>query len=298
MPEGSLNLPIPMLPGRLGGRWEVHLRKLVLECQARPCRRFTVAHRLLRRDGVFLNDAWYCSSGCLEDALRVRLRIAAYGCVEPLRRPGRIPFRLLLVDRGVLSQELLLEALRMQAVQGGWLEDILVRNGFADEAQIASAKAAEHGCPVLLHPPPTSPEFVLPAGLEKRYRARIVYGTRRCALIGFTHGIAPVLLRAVESITGTRTEFCFIPAGSLREREAVQDAPFLRAIPAEQGMTKRKEAFSVTEAAQQIVQCAIDQGSERARIATGDRWAWVRLSAETHQDLYVPLFPGSAPADA
>jgi hypothetical protein len=298
MPEGSSNLPIPLLPWGLGARWEVHLRKLVLECQARPCRRFTVAHRLLRRDGIYLDDAWYCSSGCLEDALRLRLQTAASGCVEPARRPGRIPFRLLLVDRGVLSQELLLEALRIQAVRGGWLEDILVRNGFADEAQIASAKAAEHGCPVLLHPPASSPEFVLPGGLEKRYRARVVYGGERCALIGFTHGIAPVLLRAVESVTGIRTEFCFIPAGALREREAVQDASFSRAICAEQGVEEQKDPLSATEAARQIVQCAIDQGAERARIAIGNRWAWVRLSAETHQDFYLSLFPGAARADA
>ena len=276
------------MPRVHGARWDLRLRKLVLECGAHPCRRFTVTHRLLRRDGISFDDAWYCSAECLQDALGRRLRVAARGCVEPLRRPGRLPFRLILVDRGVLREAQLREALRLQAEQGGSLEEILLAHGLATEIQIASAKAAEHGCPVMTCLPSVRPCFDLPRGLIERYKARVVYSSDACLLIGFVTRVAPVLLQAVEAIAGRRAACCFIAADALHSRGAQAGAG--------DALLEAEMAPLVSaDAARFLVQRAMDTGAERVRMATGNQWAWIRLSRgerlEDSIDVSLPLSP-------
>jgi hypothetical protein len=297
------SLPLTSLPRALGTRWEGHLRKLVLECQARPCRRFTVSHRLLRRDGIYLGDAWHCSAACFEESLRRRLAPAAEGCVEPQRRPGRIPLRLLLVERGVLSEAQLRDALRLHGERGGSLEDVLLGEGFANERRLASAKADEAGCAVLLQPPSMPPSVQLPHGLMERYHAAIMHDSQTCLLLGFTRRLSTVLQRAVEQVTGTRAEACFVPdsmLGAMLRYAARTDQVETLSEPVNLPRSStpwptlfRAPAFPA-DAARGILRWAIDTGAERARMATGDRWAWVRLSGEQELDFYLPLRSGGS----
>ena len=295
------SLPLTSLPRTLGTRWEGHLRKLVLECQARPCRRFTVSHRLLRRDGIYLGDAWHCSAACFEESLRRRLAPAAEGCLEPQRRPGRIPLRLLLVERGVLSEAQLRDALRLHGERGGSLEYVLLAEGFANESQLASARAAEAGCAVLLQPPSMPPSVQLPYGLAERYHAAIVHASEICLLLGFTRRLSTVLQHAVEQVTGTRAEACFVPDSILgamlgyaarTHQIETPSEPVNPARPSTPWPTLSKTPAFPADAARGILRWAIDTGAERVRMATGDRWAWVRLSGEQERDFYLPLRSG------
>jgi hypothetical protein len=281
-PLKTAALSLPRLPG---------LRNLVLECRAHPCRRFTVAHRLLRRDGIYLNDDWYCSAECLQDALHPLLQAAAQGCVEPRRRPGRLPFRLILVDRGVLSETRLQEAFALQAEHGGSLEEILMTHGLATEAQIASAKATECGCAVVSRLPAVQPGFDLPTGLMERYQAAIVYSSENCLLIGFVHRVAPALLQAAGEIAGIRAEFCFIAAGAFRRRlRGLEDTQNARETSDPPPSEMMEEGMSGADAAGNIIHRAVEAGAERVHIATGNQWAWARLSSEARRlDMYIAL---------
>ena len=292
------------LPRMLASRWPGHLRKLVLECRARPCRRFTVSHRLLRRDGIYLGDAWHCSAACFEVSLRSRLAAAAGGCVEPPPRTGRIPFRLILLERGVLSEAQLRESLRLQSGSGGRLEDILVAEGFASEVDIASAKAAEAGCAALLRLPSSAPSVQLPRGLMERYRAAIVHASETSLLLGFARQLSPALHAAVEQITGIRPEVCVLPEsmlGPLLDPAAAASSLGPRSMPTMRPSstalrTSRSKSSSVfpADAARGMLRQAIDAGSERVLMATGDRWAWVRLSGAQELDFFLPLRAGGS----
>jgi hypothetical protein len=291
---------VSVLSGALPRLLDVHLHKLMLECRARPCRRFTLSHRLLRRDGIFLGDAWYCSAACFEDALRRRLAAAALGCAEPRLRVGRMPFRLILVDRGVLSAAQLGEALRLQWEHGGPLEDALIAQGVASDAQIASAKAAEAGCALVLRPPAVAPALQLPSGLMHRYRAAIVHASDTGLLLGFTRRLSPLLLAAAQQLTGARAEACFLPEPIFRDmlgRAPSGDtgvAPFSAETNGLASATQASAPDSAADAARRVLRWAVEAGSERARLATGDRWAWVRLSGGRNLDFYLPLKAGDS----
>src|SRR4030081_1616396 len=102
----------------------------------------------LRRQGAFLQGAFYCQPQCLEIALisqLSRLRVIA----PSEQPPNRIPLGLLMVARGKLTFAEVRAALEAQRRArygkiGEWIEKL----GFATEQEVTTALALQWGCPV------------------------------------------------------------------------------------------------------------------------------------------------------
>ena len=253
------------------------MRELVLACSEHPCRRISISHRLLRQDGIYLNGAWYCSPECFEGALlRVLATAAVQHCALRPARPGRTPFRLILLERGVLSEAQLRETLRRRDAGEGKLEALLLEQGLASEEQIASAKAAEASCPFYAQPPAELPaEARMPRQLMVRYAAAPLHAAADRLLVGFTRRLEPALLQAVAELTGSRVEACFITESRLQTQVAES------AVLCDAGGFPD----SVPDASRRTVRRAIETGAERVRVAAGDGWAWVRLTGDGVCDL-------------
>ena len=264
-------------------KWNARLRGLLIECQARPCRRFTVTHRLLRRDGIYLGDAWYCSAACLKDALHLLLtRRSAPGPVAAPRRV-REPFHYVLLRRGVLTEADLQRALRLAAEQDLRLEQVLLHEELASSGQLAAAKAAEAGVPFLASGVSALPPAArLPRHLMERYRAATMHASATSVLIGFSDQIEPLILRAAAAINGSIAEVCMIPPELL---EAQLEACAATSSPTE-------KTTDLEDACARIVTCALTEAAEVIRAEVGPDWVWARLSGKSFRDVFFTIGPG------
>src|SRR4030081_2442388 len=102
----------------------------------------------LRRQGAFLQGAFYCQPQCLEAALVSKISQLRVLAVAP-QQANRSPLGLLMVAAGrntVLEVRAALEAQRRARYGkiGEWIEKL----GFATEQEVTTALALQWGCPV------------------------------------------------------------------------------------------------------------------------------------------------------
>src|SRR5215813_2532658 len=117
-------------------KWETALPR----CAAENCPRDVWGNRVLARQGIHLQGAWYCSPQCFEAAARRHFMRAAVAVLPTPRAQHRIPLGLLMLSRGELDNRQLRSALQAQhddgcGLIGAWLEKL----GFATEQQITTA---------------------------------------------------------------------------------------------------------------------------------------------------------------
>ncbi len=253
--------------GRL--RLRMHL------CAVPGCRRFTVAHRLLRKDGVFLDGAWLCSAGCLEAQIAGSLAAEEARRVYTMPRLPRMPFRLLLLERGVVSEAGLAQALSHAECTGLSLARALVALELVTEAELAASLAAENGCAFYALPPtPVAPEAELPGTLAERYEAAAVHVAPGRVLLGFVHRIDRELVRCFERMTGQKAESCFI-TGSHFQRQMT----LVRSHDRKQ-KSSIERAASPGEAARAVVRHALRFGAEQLLARRLGSVVWVRMFAD------------------
>ncbi len=282
-----------LLPGRLPERKPGGFRRKLLAwgerrfqlrfhaCEGEPgCRRFTVAHPRLRKDGIFLDAQWLCSLHCLRTALARSFATLTMsrGGIHPMPRLPRMPFRLLLLQSGALTETQLAEALTQSERTGLPLARALLTLELVTPAALAAALAAENGCAFYsIAPAPVPVETELPPLLGTQAEAVTVHATASRILVGFVHRIDRDLLRAVEGMAGRRAEPCFITA----EQYARQ-----RALTAQKTAAPHLSAFP-PEAADALVQQALDTSAERLLLARVRDLLWIRMHcAGGHQDRF------------
>src|SRR5271169_3512261 len=73
---------------------------------------------LHKSDGMDFEGRWYCGRGCLESVLAGRVHSLLSNIHQEKPRAHRFPIGLLLVDRGVISNGQLREAIRLQREAG------------------------------------------------------------------------------------------------------------------------------------------------------------------------------------
>ncbi len=269
-------MPLPLRPAALRRRLlaaaQRRFRFQLHRCAGDPsCRRFAVAHRHLRQDGIFLEDRWMCSPGCLRIALARSFAEAPPAGLHAMPRLPRMPFRLILLQNGTLNQGQLTQALTRAERTGVPLGQTLLDLGFVTPATLAAALAAENGCAFYGLPPASlPPEVELPAALATAAGAVTVHATPARVLIGFVQRIDRDLLRSVETITGLRAEPCFITG----EHHARQ----LTLSGGEPGSAQAGEvADAGASAAALVTQKAIGMGADRLLFARAHDHYWVRM---------------------
>ncbi len=254
-------------------------------CEGERCRRFTVAHRRLRRDGIILTrasdgaDLWLCSPECFESALVAQIETliparTVAQIVAQIDAPGRgergltrMPFHLALLQKGILRQADLERAQQHAACAGARLADALLSLALVSEEQLAQAYARESGCAFYKQAAvPVAPAAVLPRALSLHFGAVAVHAHAERVVIGFTTRIDRAVLVMAAQMSGCRVEACFITQSRYREQLAADRRTETGDAP----------AVSASGAAQAIAREAVRLGAERVRLAGSADRLWVR----------------------
>jgi hypothetical protein len=262
-----------------GARWRAMLRRYFPACAHVRCReRGTRLGALRWRSmGVYLDEKWYCSARCLLPALERSILELVPAAETPAARGHRVPLGLLLLTRGVITEEQLRQALAQQKERGeGRIGDWLRRMGAASEQDITRALATQWGCPVF--PLERDPGYrqcagLVPLTLSQTHRLLPVFYSADHSLlyVAFTSGVDHALLYGIERMLGCRTVPCIVSesayAAALADLEST-------AVPEETIFDSVYDPFEIAHAA-----CSFTErlGAQALQLARVGRSVWVRF---------------------
>ncbi len=238
---------------------------------------------LHRASGIRLNEEeWFCSPGCMEEALEFRLCGSFAHDDHPAPIRTTMPMGLMMLSRGAISDPQLRAALDLQRDTGDRIGACLMRLRCISTGDIASVVATQWGCPVF---PAESVQpacsMLLPVSLVERYRMLPVHlvALGRRLFVGFCEKVNHSALIAVEQMLRCKTEACVIP-----------DAKFEEVLDFRKFDTSGEVAVtrpdSAAEAARIIRNYVQQTAAEAIRIHTVEGNIWARLSfRNSHLDL-------------
>jgi len=247
-------------------------------CCLRTCRKTLLISSVpQRRIGVQVGQLWYCSVDCFVEAARARLaELSDDRMVEIPYRP-RLPIGLVMLSKDYLSRDQLQFATAESQLHGEELEVALLRLGLATERQLAAARAAQWGCPLVKQDRMGQPvEADIPAALLRAsYAAPLHYSAAsKRLLLGFVFRVDHTLLHALEQILGCKAEPCFVTATDFdSQMTRLTGVPDYEEIVFEQLMTPGQMANSLGA-------LALEVGAREASFATCRDYIWTRLSGK------------------
>ena len=227
-------------------------------CGLRTCQNTLLMRSVPQsRIGIRMGQLWYCSIDCFVKAARVRF--ASLSDRRPLEMPHnpRLSVGLVMLSKGYLTDEQYRFALTQSQLSGEELEAVLVRFGFADEWQLASARAAQWGYPVLGRDRISqSVDADIPITLLKTFSAVPLHYSimAKRLLLGFVYRVEHRLLHSLEQVTGCRAEPCFITPTEFRyQMERLTVAQECREVVLEDPLTPTEMAKTVGGFALEVV---------------------------------------------
>jgi hypothetical protein len=173
------------------------------------------------RTGIQSGGHWYCSVDCFARASRLELASLSNMHFSDIPRIPRMSIGLTLLAKGYLDAG----ALRLAQVESDLhrenLEATLIRLRLVSEKQLAAARAAQWGYPVLAQDrigqmvESDIPQYLLQdsSGVPLQYSAKA-----KRILLGFVFRVDHSLLESIEIITGFRAVPCFITPTELAEQ--------------------------------------------------------------------------------
>ncbi len=245
-------------------------------CALRTCRNTMLIRSVpQRRVGVQVGQLWYCSVDCFVAAALTRLaELSDERIVEMPHRP-RLPIGLVMVSKDYLTGEQLRFATAQSQLHNEELEKALLRLGLASERQLASARAAQWGCPLVKQEGAgQAVEADIPPTLLRSSCAVPLHysaATKRL-LLGFVYRVEHTLLHALEQVVGCKAQPCFITPTEFEVQMArVSGLPDCEELVFEKPMTPMQMANTLGSAAVEI--------SAREAIFVNCRdYIWTRLS--------------------
>ena len=167
------------------------------------------------RDGIRIGQSWYCSEECFSAVARATVsELASLTTVDTPSNP-RLSLGLVLVAKGYLTAE----QIRTATNRSRWLrEDLdttLLRMRLVSERQLAAARSAQWGLPVLfrehIH---NEVQTDIPRSMLTAFSAVPLHysASAKRVLLGFASRVDHSFLEAIERVTGCRTLSCFITA--------------------------------------------------------------------------------------
>jgi hypothetical protein len=221
-----------------------------------------------------VGDRWYCSVECFTEAACLEFSAIQDRRVIEMPHNPRVSIGLVLLSKGHLANHQLRLAVEESQQHGEELEITLIRLGLATERQLAAARAAQWGCPVLGQEGAREPmDSDIPAQLLRSCWAvplRYSQSGKRL-LMGFVFRVEHRLLLALEQVTGCKTEPCFITQTEFEEQIArLTVVPHCNAVFHEEVQTPREMANSVA-------MLAIEAGAKKAVFAECRDYLWTRL---------------------
>jgi hypothetical protein len=230
------------------------------------------------RQSPVLEGKWACSLACMREIVRTAvLREAGEAnslVSHKAAHQHRVPLGLVLLSRGVITQEQLRKALEAQRNAGrGRLGEWLIRQKAADEEQVTRALSAQWNCPVLSGAPhdPALMASAFPRLLiDSASAVPLRVAGRELLYVAFEDKIDRCLVLAVEQMLGLKVE-----AGVLREsdfRQVQQDA-----LRASFPKTRLLETASMRGLVHAITLMIEERKAVRSQIVRIHDYYWLRI---------------------
>lgn len=266
--------------------------KLVAGSCANPdCRPTSLLNNLgRRREGLTMDNHWYCSADCFEEGAQGRLaELCRVDIPAEHSRRFRIPLGLVLLSRGIINNVQLQAALAEQRTHGGRIGEILVRSGCASEEQVTAGVAAQWGHPVFaLQDRVPESQIELPVSLLELHSVLPVHYVRAAnkLMLGFAQQIDSNFLYAVEHMTGAMAVPCFITPSDFRAQ--------LRMFPAaaQNEEVQFDRISSVLEMARIARSYATQTAAVSVRFTRCRKYIWTRIEGQRHKIELIFRLPG------
>jgi hypothetical protein len=229
------------------------------------------------RVGIYVGERWFCSPDCFAVGCRNTLWTLSAGSVTEMPRNPRLPLGLAMLAKGFISEEQLRTATTLSERRGETLEATLIEQGFASEKQVAAARGAQWGIPVLAQEPSSQVVHAdLPLTLlDACGTAPLHYSAKaRRLVLGFVDRVDYPLLHAIEQITGLRAEPCFItPSEFDAQMSRVKSFPDYQEIVEE-------EPGNEAQMSRTLGGFAVELSATAAAFARCKGWIWARISGD------------------
>jgi Type II secretion system (T2SS), protein E, N-terminal domain len=214
---------------KISSKW----RKWVPKCANSNCANKTLLRSFAHRNrGMNVDGNWYCGAECFDQAVKGKIAELMTFQGRPAKvRSSRVPIGLLLLQRGILSNEQLRVALEEHKATELNFGDVVQKLGFATQEQVTAVVAAQWGCPVFsLGDRPIEVKVRIPRLLMELYGMLPVhYGElERRLLIGFVNGVQHQILYTIGHMTSCTIAPCFITAREYQMHLHSPSTPFLR----------------------------------------------------------------------
>ncbi len=188
-----------------------------VQCSRDDCSRWlTQRHLAARRVGVTMQDQWYCSYSCFASVASERLTRLLSTTPATSARISRMPLSLILMSRGLLTQEQAKQASIEQEKIGADIGDILIQLGYVDEKDVTAARSSQWDCPVFssstrpLHLSTCQADVPLTfSRMHSMIPLHYIHSTNTL-MLGFVYGVEYAVLYSIEQMTGCRTRACLI----------------------------------------------------------------------------------------
>jgi len=259
-------------------------KQLALRCAHPDCAAGMGWNSMLHRAaGFWLNEQqWFCGLHCLEASLEELLLGYFYEERRPAPIRTTLPMGLMMLSRGVISDDQLRDAIQMQRSSGDKIGACLQRLSCITPQDIASVVATQWGCPVF---PAESVQpgssMLVPFSLIERYRMSPVHlvSQGRRLFVGFCEKVNHTALIAIERMLGCDTEACIIPEPTL-----LQISDYRKRDTSGEVVVSRPH--SAAETSRMILSYVQQTGTEAIRLYAVEGNIWVRfLSRKSHLDL-------------
>jgi hypothetical protein len=234
-----------------------HLKNLRAACGNRLCQNTQLMRSIPgSRPGVSVGQAWYCCIDCFAAASCTILeRLCGLKVMEIPRNP-RLSLGLFLLSKGMLTAEQLRDATAKSHCLDEDIEVTLIKLGLVGEKQLAAARSAQWGYPML------APGFVgqmveidIPRAILSACKVVPLHysATAKRIVLGFGRRVEHSLIELIEEMTQCRVEPCIITPTDFEEQmERLSTPPDYEEVVVDDPGLPEKMARTVGRAAVQV----------------------------------------------
>jgi uncharacterized protein (UPF0297 family) len=246
-------------------------------CGLASCSNKSTTRSIRNRAGITVDRVWYCGADCFAVAARNSFRALLSANVVEMPHVPRRSIGLVMLSKGTITSEQLQFAYEQSHMRGEDLEAALVRLGFANERQLAAARAAQWGCPVLGQDGiGQAVEADIPPTLLEAYSAVPIHTSvaAKRMVLGFVYRVEHSLLNSLEQITGLRGDPCFITPAERAEqmRRLTHDSNCEEIV--------FDDPYTPAAMANNVAGFALEVSAGEARFASCRNFVWARLTGK------------------
>jgi hypothetical protein len=253
-------------------------KSMRMECDLPACHHTQLMRSIPGvKQGVRVGAQWYCCVDCFASAARETLSTLSMRRPLEIPRTPRLSLGLAMHRKGSLTNEQLRVAGFESQSRNEDFAQTVMRLGMATEQDIAAARAAQWGCPVL------SQDYVrqgvradLPRAIFEACAAAPLHYSRTAnrLLLGFVYRVEHSVLASIEQMTGCRVEPCFMTQTDYElQMTALSGQPGYDEIFVSDPGPADKMARTVGRA-------AVDSGAREARFTRYKNLVWTRLAGK------------------